>query len=67
MSLSSTQTRNLKVRLRLNLVTVKQEQLQINCSQQVREILLENPQTARLIVDKGITAQHARVAAKGVR
>ena len=29
--------------------------------------LLENPQTARLIVDKGITAQHARVAAKKAR
>lgn len=29
--------------------------------------LMENPQTARVIVDKGITAQHARVAAKKAR
>src|SRR5699024_9426967 len=29
--------------------------------------LIENPQTARLIVDKGITAQHARVASKKAR
>lgn len=29
--------------------------------------LLENPQTARTIVDKGINAQHARVAAKKAR
>ena len=29
--------------------------------------LMENPQTAQVIVDKGITAQHARVAAKKAR
>lgn len=29
--------------------------------------LMENPQTARVIVEKGITAQHARVAAKKAR
>lgn len=29
--------------------------------------LMENPQTARVIVEKGVTAQHARVAAKKAR
>lgn len=36
-------------------------------TQGFERFLMENPQTARVIVDKGITAQHARVAAKKAR
>lgn len=36
-------------------------------SEGFERFLMENPQTARLIVEKGITAQHARVAARKAR